>query len=175
MSTRRVFNYDDFTESEIVPSKKLGFYKNTISACGCLFKNKNRLLLIKYEDPEWPNYDDFGGQVDENDDSPFDTIIRETLEETNNQISINFIQKMLKAKKYISFYTNKSKYFCVIIEVNDDFFPDTSVFGTLELTDNIKRTIGWYTIEESKNKLCSRLKYNNNIMEFLNATSLENK
>lgn len=167
MATRKVFNYDNFNESKIVPANKLGTYNNTISACGCLFKNDDRLLLIKYEDPEWPNLDDFGGQVDNDDDSPFETIIRETFEETNGEISKNVVENFLNTKKYTPFYTNKSKYFCTVFEVNSDFMEDTSVFGTIETADNIKRTINWYTINEAKNKLAGRLKFNANLMRFL--------
>jgi len=167
MSTRKVFNYDDFTESKIVPANKLGTYHNTISACGCLFKNNDRLLLIKYEDPKWPNLDDFGGQVDNDDESPFDTIIRETFEETNGAISKKIVKNFLDKKKYTAFYTGKSKYFCTVFEVDDDFIEDTSVFGTVETADNIKRTIDWYTISEAKNKLSNRLKFNADIMKFL--------
>lgn len=166
-TTRKVFNFDNFNEYAIVPSNKLGFYNNTISACGCLFKNKNKLLLIKYDDPNWSYLDDFGGQVDNDDKTPYDTIIREASEETNEQISTNIIKKLLKNNKYNTFYNNKSKYFCVVFEVTDDFFKDTSIFGTTEYADNIKRTINWYTIDEAKKNLCNRLRYNVNFMKFL--------
>ena len=70
---RKIFNYDNFTESKIIDfNDKKQMYENTISACGTLFykikDGKLWLLLIKYDDPNWPRLDDFGGQIDNDDD-----------------------------------------------------------------------------------------------------------
>jgi 8-oxo-dGTP pyrophosphatase MutT (NUDIX family) len=78
---------------------KSKLYKNTISACGCLFykivNNKLKLLLISYSDPKWPKLDDFGGTIDEDDDNIIDAIVRETLEESNYKIKERSLRKKL--------------------------------------------------------------------------------
>lgn len=163
MVSRKVFNFDNFSEFKITTHDKLGQFTNTISACGCLFKKKDKVLLVRYQDPNWPKLDDFGGQVDLNDDSPEDTIIRETSEETNGKIKLT--KEMLSKGK--SFYTSTSKYLCVMIEVEDDFFEDTSVFGDHEIVDDIKRTVNWYPISQAYSEICNRLKFNNKLMDYL--------
>ena len=169
MQYRRIFNYDDFSETKIVSNMKNNIYENTISACGCLIykKNKNELLLISYEDPNWPNLDDFGGKIEKKDNTVFDTIIRETVEETNGIISKKYLKKIIKSKKYTQFYNNFSKYLCIVIEVCDDFCTDTNVFGDTELHDNIKRSINWHSYQEIKSKLSHRLKNAKDLIAYL--------
>jgi len=170
MSTsRKIFNYDDLGESKIVSGltdiKKL--YKNTISASGCLFyklvKGALYLLLISYDDPKWNKLDDFGGRIDKDDDSVLDTIIRETSEETNGLIK----KKMIVGHKHTIFYNKYSKYYGIAIEVPEDFFTDTSVFGNYEKTDNINRKIEWYEYSKNKSRLASRLLNNKDLILFL--------
>lgn len=103
----------------------------------------------------WPKLDDFGGQVDHDGKSPLETIIREVVEETNGVISREMMVDML-AVCYKTHYNNYSKYYGVI-DVPDDFFQDTSVFGGVELVDNIYRTVNWYNLQEFKDSLCYRL------------------
>lgn len=165
---RKVFDFDDFSSFKIVPSNKLGYYTNTISACGLLLKHDDEILLIKYKDPNWPNLDDFGGQVGEGDETPFDTIIRETVEESNGVITKKMIKKYLKHGE--QFYTQKSKYFCVVCEISDDdkeLLLDSTLFGDIEIEDGIKRTINWYNSNDAKKNLCGRLKFNKEIMDYL--------
>jgi len=154
-----------------------------VSAAGCLFYKKVNndiyLLLIKYEDPNWPLLDDFGGKVDIIDNTIEDTIIRELREETNNIINtINTIVSFRNISTYITdttnnisttsidsfttsitsttsttseagsskckllFYNGRSKYVCMVYETED--YEDCSVFGDIEESDNIRRTINWY-------------------------------
>ena len=91
ISHRKIFNYDNFEESKIILklNKKHTHY-NTVSAAGCLFYKKSnynlQLLLISYNDPKWNKLYNFVGQVDDIDDTIYNTIIREIVEETNNVI-----------------------------------------------------------------------------------------
>jgi|SRR5579862_730898 len=168
MTARKVFYFD-------------GKGDNVVTACGSLFfKEVNSdiyLLLIKYENPKWPHYDDFGGKVDEQDDNISSTIMRETSEETNGIISKdmmknfpptlmeyskkgNIFPNRLGAISSKLFYTKQSKYCLQLIEVTNSFFQDTSVFGDREITDDIKRTINWYKYENVKNNLAMRLRNN---------------
>lgn len=159
---RKVFNYDNFDESTVVDKSKLQQYENTISACGCLFYRINdktsdiEMLLIKYNDPTWPRLDDLGGQIDASDTSVFGAMSRETLEETNNQIDI---KEFLNKDKAHFLYNKKSKYYFALIKVDMNFYPDTTIFGDTEFTDNIKRTIGWYKYKDIKQQLAFRLYY----------------
>lgn len=175
MSTnRRIFNYDDMKETKIIKlNDKKGLYENTITACGCMFYKKSEtgieLLLISYSDPKWNKLDDFGGRIDEDDESVFHTIIREVGEETNNIITEKILQKYISKNKYKSFYNSQSKYYVIVIEVNNKFFPDTDVFGDFENADKIKRKINWYDYEENKKDIAFRLFKNNKLISFLNS------
>ena len=170
---RKIFNYDNFEESKIIPKlDKKYTYDNTVSAAGCLFYKKSNekleLLLISYDDPKWNKLDDFGGQVDDIDNTIYDTIIRETIEETNNIIKKSFLEKKINDKQYKSFYNNFSKYYVITIEVDDNFYPDTDIFGNFETKDKIGRTIKWYNYSDIKNKISNRLTCNKEIINYLN-------
>jgi uncharacterized protein (DUF952 family) len=163
---RKVFNYDDWSQSDLVPKTKLKRFPRSISACGCLFRKENKILLIKYEDPQYPYNDDFGGQVDEIDHSPLDTIVRETCEESNDVITKELMAKMM-SRPYKSYYDDTMKYYNIVLEVDEDFFPDTSIFGDLEITDNIKRTLAWYDITNDTYSLAFRMLKNKEFMHDL--------
>ena len=173
LAHRKIFNYDNFEESKIIPKlDKKYTYDNTVSAAGCLFYKKSNekleLLLISYDDPKWNKLDDFGGQVDDLDNTIYDTIIRETIEETNNIIKKDFLEKMINDKQYRSFYNNLSKYYVITIEVDDNFYPDTKIFGNFETKDKIGRSIRWYNYSDIKNKISNRLTSNKEIINYLN-------
>lgn len=177
MSTaRKIFNYEDMSESKVVSSlgDKKNLYTYSISACGCLFyrrvKGSIQLLLISYADPGWPRLDDFGGRVDESDESIADAISRETEEETNKVIDSNFMQDLLSDNSnYLDFYNKESKYYVVLIEVDESFHPDTKVFGDFENCDKISRTIDWHDYLTVKPKLAMRLLCNLDLIEHLNS------
>jgi 8-oxo-dGTP pyrophosphatase MutT (NUDIX family) len=166
---RRIFNHDDLSESKIVNfNRKNLFYKNSISAGGCLFYRENKqLLLIRYDDPRWFRLDDFGGKVDLDDSCILETISREVNEETNGQISEIMLKELLKCSKVDFFYNARLKYYNLLVKVGDDFFPDTTVFGCTESYANIPRTIAWYDYNEIRNQLSTRLFNNRSIRHFL--------
>lgn len=170
--SRKIFNYDNLEESKVIPSlkEKKQLYQNTISACGCLFyrKNTKELLLISYVDPNWPNYDDFGGIIDENDNSVNMTIEREVSEETNDVITKNDIKKIFKSKNYVQFYNGFCKYYFIAVNVDEKFNQNTEKFGDLEKTDNLKRTINWIKYDQALPKLATRLKNCEELIKFLN-------
>lgn len=177
--SRKIFNYKNFDESKTIPSLKIKseLYSQTISACGCLFykKNKQELLLISYEDKNWPNYDDFGGTVNEEDLTVFDTMCREVSEETNNVITETYMKNILKEKKYASFYNEFCKYFFIVVSVEENFHSDTNKFGKLEETDNIARTINWIKYDKALPKLATRLKCEDLLNFFNNEFELKPK
>lgn len=175
MSLRKIFNYENLDESKIVcmQSDRKKLYDNSISAGGCLFYkiNNNRLylLLIKYADPNWPLLDDFGGQVDQNDITIFDTITRETTEETNNIITKDYLLDWIQNGETKSFYNKVSKYYLILIEANENFYNNTDIFGSVEFADNIKREIKWFDYLKNKNKLSHRLGKNPNLLKYLDS------
>ena len=172
---RKIFNYDALDQSKIV--KKLSdpnqTYPNTISSGGCLFYKKTQskleghdmlsVLLISYSDPHWNRLDDFGGQVDPSDQSIYQTIIRETREESNGLIKLE--EKTLTSAR--TFYNKSTKYYSVVIPVDPDFYPETKVFGEHETTDQIRRQIQWYPYQEVIEKLSMRLVSNKALLDFL--------
>jgi hypothetical protein len=164
---RKIFNYKN-SNSRLIYNSKQSFY-DSIYACGCLFRKRDpndekedQLLLIKYNEPAWSEQsairlDDLGGKVDIVDCSPLDTMAREVFEESNGLITRDKIFGA-DANHIRYFYNYKSKYYCAVVDVGEDFFPDTSVFGDSEIADDIKRTINWYKLKDIKhNMLCLRL------------------
>ncbi len=131
----------------------------SISAGGILFvkivDGKTYLLLSSYLDPNRPLLDDLGGRTEIADESIFQTIDREVNEETNNIITVNS-QNLKGARIYVP----RSKYLCLMVLIDKDICPDTSIFGRVEVTNQIKRTIEWHEWTDSlKNKLNPRLKH----------------
>lgn len=171
---RKIFNFDDLDQSKTVDGlMSPEIYKNTISAAGCLIYKQDEndevyLLLIKYTDCKSVLLDDFGGKIDDIDESVFDTITRELKEETNGVIERkNIINKIIK-NNFKFFHQHYSKYFSILIKVNSDFYPDPKVFDELEYHDNIKRTVGWYKFNDCHQELAHRIKNNISLMEYLN-------
>jgi ADP-ribose pyrophosphatase YjhB (NUDIX family) len=180
--SRKIFNFDNLSESKIISSlgspPKKNLFAKTISAGGCLFYRINQetkklqLLLISYSDPKWPRLDDIGGRVDLEDETIWDAIKREVKEETNQVMDDSVIGEIIKEENSQAFYNPGSKYFGLVVCVNDDFFPDTSVFGTFENADRIHRTIKWYDYTEIKQNLAYRILFNNELIAFLDEKTL---
>jgi ADP-ribose pyrophosphatase YjhB (NUDIX family) len=170
---RRIYNYDNMSESKIIASLKEvdKLYTNTISACGILFykntDNGKELLLMKYADPNWNKLDDFGGCIDASDSSVIEAIVRETREESNGKITREMVESVINDNNYTVFYNNYSKYYSIVVEVDSTFFPDTSVFGDFEESDQIYRTIGWYNYNDCKESVACRLSKNSDTIAFL--------
>lgn len=176
---RKIFNFNDQKESKVIESlsEKSKLYENTISACGAMFykivKGDVYLLLISFADPKWNKLDDFGGQIDETDDTVMDAIEREVSEESNGQINEKKLRKLLNTNKCKTFYNKFSKYYNYVIEVDDNFFKDTSVFGDFEKTDKIKRKINWYKFSDFKNKISQRIIGNKLLVKYLEEQEYE--
>lgn len=166
---RKVFNYDNLIESRSVSLRdKKRLFTNTVSAGGCLFyNNKNQLLLIKYADEKWNLLDDLGGKVDESDMTISDTIVREVVEETNGVINAVQIRGLLMNSEGLHFYCKSSKYYLILIEVGDNFYPNTEVFGDSEGHDKIQRTIRWYNFNDVQNVLAQRISHIPELMSLL--------
>lgn len=170
--SRRIFNFDNQEESKVITSlkNKSALYPNTISASGCLFyrdgQDEKELMLIEYDDKNWIFLDDYGGQIDAPDQTLFDAIARETYEESNGLITKKMISDLLSGKTR-TFYSPFSKYYVIVVKVDDTFFPDTSIFGDTETHDKIKRKVSWYKFSDARKKLSQRLCGNKELMSFL--------
>jgi 8-oxo-dGTP pyrophosphatase MutT (NUDIX family) len=153
---RKGFNYDNLSESKI--ARMSDMYPRAVTACGCLFYKVNplRLMLIKYADPRWPRYDDCGGQIDVADSSLQEAQIREVCEETNHQIPHEEIRQRISTSTTVS-YNHLTKYYVTLIKVEEEFYPDGTLFGNREDHDQIKRTIDWYPYSMVRDQLAMRL------------------
>ena len=104
--------------------------------------NHIEFLLIKKLIGNIERYEDIGGKTDKNDETEFDTIARETCEETNSIINEQIIKKQLEYSK--SCYNLKSKYVLYFIKANKyERKLKSHVFGDIETHDSIHRTIEW--------------------------------
>ena len=170
----RVFNFDNIKESMIQTSKKEKF-ENNISACGVLFykivNGDIMLLLIKYDHKNWNLLDDFGGKIDNTDLTIHDAMRRETLEETNGIIDINYY---INTERPNIFYNKHCQYYNVLIRVHESFYVDTTIFGDIETHDNIGRKIKWHVYDRDLiDKLSMRLNGNNELLQFLNNRNIQ--
>jgi hypothetical protein len=133
-------------------SNRPTFYTNNnepIRAGGIIFYKRDKLtgdikILLqysknKYEDSE-NKYEDIGGKTDIGDKDIYDTIIRETIEETNNVITKEIINNYLD-KQYDYIYIPNSKYMLLLIEADNDIINiDRRQFGKVEkLTGKIRQ------------------------------------
>ena len=165
---RRVFDLKTFEKSNNP--------KYPVTAAGILFyklkAGRLYLLLISYEDPARRLLDDFGGKTDCVDDTIFDTICREAAEETNSIVKVD--RKSILSMP--AFYNAKAKYYLVLQRLNSGAYQSPSIFGDVEDTNNIKRTINWYEYSERlKPRLCYRLKGCTVLLKFLDNLRLKNE
>ncbi len=162
---RKIFNYDNLTESKTVVNLKdmANLYEHSISACGCvLYKHINgevHLLLVKYTNPKFPLLDDLGGKIELTDESLFEAMAREVAEETNQVISHAELQRLVISTDSIHHYYNHlCKYYATIVKVPEDYLADTSIFGSVETGNQIGRTLQWFRISDlSKRDLARRI------------------
>ena len=170
---KKQFNLDDESQFVLFKTGKIPqVYTNGVTATGLLlFKkvdNDLKLLLISYDDVNWNKLDDLGGTIDEQDNTIFDAMLREVEEESNGEIMGDYAKSIIEnSTNKCKFYTKKCKFVGTAIEVDKDLFNDCSIFGTFEKTDEIKRTINWYSFREVKNDMAIRLVGSNELMAFL--------
>lgn len=144
---RKTFYLDDNVETPVMAAGVLLYKikKNVVSIL--LSHNRNQ-------------YEDLGGRVDFDDETIFDTVVREAYEETNELIDKEKLKKRLKTAEY--FYSKKSKYVVYLVKANNkEKKLKSSDFGDKEIHDNINRKIKWIKLhkifDEPKLKLNFRL------------------
>jgi len=183
---QRLFNYENLEESTIINKEdwKRPFV-NCISACGVLFykvvDNKVKLLLINYHKQKDSCLDDFGGKIKVMDKSLVNAMTREVSEETNYIITPEYLNIVIYRYSTRTFYNRHAKYYMWLVEVDNTFYPDTTIFGDYELlrhTNSRKtrwdipenyRMIRWYDYECVKDKLAKRLLHNHELIYYLNS------
>lgn len=118
-----------------------------VSAAGVMLKNNTNFLLQKYTDEEYLKnhgdyvYADFGGKTDNCDNDVYETVIRETSEESNGKLKISK-QMLHKAEKY---YFKNSKYLLFVVNTKNSYSKVIYKMGTSESHDKIPRVVGWYS------------------------------
>jgi 8-oxo-dGTP pyrophosphatase MutT (NUDIX family) len=149
---RKCFYYEDSNEKPIL-------------AAGILFikeeKGKKFVLMQKVIKQNKPDeYSDFGGKIDEKDDTIIDTIARELGEELNyglyekiknENIYLETNEKLqnLITKNIVKlFYQKIAKYFVIIAKLPKNIMLDYEKIGTFEKLDKINRTVDWFLYED---------------------------
>lgn len=123
-----------------------------IRACGVIFYKKNKLtgdikILIEYSNNI---YEDIGGKTDILDKDIYDTIIRETIEETNGVITKQIIDKYILANHHL-IYVSKAKYILMLVEANNDIINiDNRRYGTVEKLTGKIRQFQWINYNRLK-------------------------
>ncbi len=135
------------------------FYNNNdktkpIRAGGIIFYKVDELtkqikLLMQYTERTGIDgikrnvYEDIGGKTDEKDSNINDTIIRETVEETNNIITEEMMKEHF-TKKIHCIYSKKSKYCLLLIEANKNIIDiNRRTFGKEETSSGKLRQFHW--------------------------------
>jgi len=149
---RKCFYYEDDEEKPIL-------------AAGILFikeeKGKKFVLMQKVIKKDKPDeYSDFGGKIDEKDDTVIDTIARELGEELN----YGLYEKEKKDNMYLDtteklkdiilknivklIYQKTAKYFVIIAKLPKNVMLDFEKIGDFEKLDKINRTVEWIPYED---------------------------
>lgn len=105
--------------------------------------NELYLLFINIDD----KYEDFGGKTAPIDLSIYDTASREADEESNGILSKEIIHNLLPNSPY---FQNKTKYITYFVQLDQKY--DVSLFGNIEITDQIERTVEWIKFSDIKDK-----------------------
>jgi hypothetical protein len=170
---RKCFYYEDDEEKPIL-------------AAGILFikeeKGKKFVLLQKVIKKNKPDeYSDFGGKIDEKDDTVIDTISRELGEEINfglyekekkDNIYLDTIQKLkdMILKNIVKIiYQKTAKYLVIIAKLPKNIMLDFEKISDFEKLDKINRIVDWISYEDfiknNPNQIHPRL-WGNQILQF---------
>ena len=126
------------------------YYGNyLIKAAGILFicykNNKLNILITEKQKKKQLVWEDFGGKVEQDDKSIYDTVIRETLEETNYIFDQTFLFYKLQQYYSTNFcYNSKGCYGTFIIPIN---YFNPIILGDKEIYQNINRKCKWITYD----------------------------
>jgi hypothetical protein len=135
--------------------------RNTIFAGGVLlYKIDDNQIYVLMSLPSYTNdYEDIGGKIEFTDTNIYDTVIRETMEETNDKIYID----KCRLEKSQSFYNGFGKYMLFLTKATQNESKYTPPdFGDYEIHDNIKRKIQWISDTEFlqyANNICKRINF----------------
>ena len=101
--------------------------------------NEPEILIIhNVFNNEW---EDIGGRTDNQDETVWDTICRETREETNNLVQLT-PERLQSSGRFV--YNNNAKYFLVVLQATEAEASLTPMdFGNLEFHDGILRFVYW--------------------------------
>jgi hypothetical protein len=161
---RQIFNFDNLEESVIIKlGQKQHIWSKPISAGGIIFykPNINKILLTKCKFKSW--WEDLGGKVEIEDETIWSTIIREVNEESNGHISIKYLDIM----NHKLYYVPSAKYAYVVYKVADDWLCDTTIFGTCESHNGLKRKLEWVDVYDLKHKYLSPRLQSHDIFDIL--------
>lgn len=121
-----------------------------VQAAGCLVyrinKDTNETEFLLIHNYKRKLIEDFGGHVNPDDKNVFDTVARETNEESNYNLKFESVKKRVK-KSNMKVYIKQSKYLIYFIKATDrESKLVKKDFGTIEELDKIKRTVKWYPV-----------------------------
>lgn len=134
------------------------FYKNRIYvSAGVIMYTINpesgnySFMLQKCARDSW-SFEDFGGKSSPEDKSILDVAIRECREELNfeSNITDEFLRNQLEDPRSFEYRVPSCKYILYMIYVPFEFKTsiDTTVFGTHEQLDGIRRDVVWLSYKD---------------------------
>lgn len=129
-------------------SRPIFMHKNKIiTSAGItpyIFDNNELYLLFIYRDGK---YEDFGGKTAPIDSSIYDTASREADEESNGILNKETIRNLVPNSPY---FQNKTKYITYFVELDKKY--DVTLFGNIEIKEQIYRMVEWIKFSDIKDK-----------------------
>ena len=149
---RKCFYYEDSNEQPILAAGVLFIKKE---------KGKDFVLMQKViEIDKLDKYSDFGGKIEEKDNSIIDTIARELGEELNEGLykivkkeniyldTTEELKNLILQNIVKLIYQKTAKYFVIIVKLPKDIMLDFEKIGNHEESDKINRTVHWISYED---------------------------
>lgn len=133
------------------------FKNKTFFGGGIILYHNNKILMQKVAGTGY--WEDFGGRCDKEDETIIKTAFRECEEESNYNITTEFLSEMIdKNPDKCHYMLQRNTYFIYLIYISrkDKEKLKLSDFGDIEEHDNIKREVSWIDIDE---KLHPRILY----------------
>jgi hypothetical protein len=135
MPPKKIFYFENYND---MPVKAGGIlpYKIMNGELYFLMINKNNI------------YEDFGGKIENSDETPEDMASREACEESNCLLDKEIIKRNIIESSF-NIYIKHAKYVLYIFQANRYVEKlHSTQFGDAELHDNIKRTVEWISYEQ---------------------------
>lgn len=118
-----------------------------VKACG--------IIIVQYaEEPYFllqkrgKLYEDFGGKVEWSDQSVFDTMVREALEESNHRFDASSLYQRLLTTPFFYYHKKANYLYAVIQATEEEVYLIDQDFGEVENHQQVERSVAWIPMSQ---------------------------